>query len=275
MSRRKPPARPEDYPVPVPVSALVPHAVEDAVLARLDVAEAALREADPELARAVRDQADAATLLARARRLDQVARRAAALRLKAEARLGELHPAEDPATAGREKGGDPRSSLTGGVEADRHERKRWREVAELAELGHLDAYLAWAGEQDGREGVPSREGLRRFARSQEPPETEPDPEPEPPPPGPLELLLGVLEQALAGVRAVRLPQGVEPVVAVYQRSAAESLERLLAGAGEVRQVLSREGVSGPVSSKRSRAMVEDQDADELVRRSRARTGGRS
>lgn len=134
----------------------------DATLALLDQALGLVAQADAATARELRDKADAAVLLARRRRLDDVQRRAAELKLRAEARLGEvLGPALDRVAAAKAGRGEQSPAATAQEEEgglDKHDIARCRKVAGVKD--YISDYLAFvraAGED------PTRAGLLRYA----------------------------------------------------------------------------------------------------------------
>lgn len=149
----------------------------DATLALLDRALGLVAEADEATSRELRDRADAAILLARRRKLDDVQRRAAELKLRAEARLGEIAPPpmskSDAGKLGnetRQHGQPVRAAISN---ADRKDIDRCRLVAGVKD--HIGAYLDYvkaAGEDPSRAGLLKwveaiTKGARKAALAQE------------------------------------------------------------------------------------------------------------
>lgn len=141
----------------------------DAVLAFLEEAAQALAKADVASAKKSRGEAEAALILARHKRSGELHRSATAVKLRAEARLGELAGAPmDKASAGKSrKAGkhapaehaQPQENPLVGL--DRNDVARCRKVWGAA--GHLERYLDHvkrAGEE------PTRTGLLSFAEQQ-------------------------------------------------------------------------------------------------------------
>lgn len=143
--------------LPAPVSG----DVEDAVIARLTQAELLIAEAEPELARDIRDQAEAAMLLARRRRAGRLELAAGRLRLLAESRLGSLCVALNPgANFHQVDGVSPGKIEVEKVEPDKDLRVQYRRVHEARSF--LDQYL---DECRKDEETPTRRGFLDYAEA--------------------------------------------------------------------------------------------------------------
>jgi hypothetical protein len=140
----------------------------DRALAILDEVARLLVDADLESAKQARNQADAAALLARRKRAEDVHRKAAEVKLKAEARLGQLagEPLDEAGRAAAARAA--RSDAPAGtqkpvlVDLDRNDIARCRKV--WGAHAYLSAYLDYVREA-GEE--PTRAGLLRYAADQE------------------------------------------------------------------------------------------------------------
>jgi hypothetical protein len=143
----------------------------DKALEWLDKAARALVEADVAAAKSARTEADAALVLARYKRSGEIHRKAVEVKLRAEARLGQL---AGPALEGKDRTAAATAARAGAtvspaetrsallVDLDRQDIAKCRKVWGASE--HLNAYLdhvAKAGEE------PTRSGFLSFAAAQE------------------------------------------------------------------------------------------------------------
>lgn len=141
----------------------------DAAMAWLDKAARALVEADVASAKAARDGADAAVVLARHKRAGEVHRKAVEVKLRAEARLGQLagpalegKAATAAASAARSGTVSPAETRSVLDEIDRRDIAKCRKV--FGASSHLSSYLAHVHEA-GEE--PTRAGFLSFAKARD------------------------------------------------------------------------------------------------------------
>jgi hypothetical protein len=158
----------ESTPAPVDGLPAVRDPEVDAVMAFLDDAVSALEKADAAAAKAARNSASAALIVARHKRSGEVHRKAIEVKLKAEARLGHLAgpPLDEKARTAKATAArmneSPAATRDDLADLDKHDLARCRKVAAVA--GYLPIYLnhvAAAGEE------PTRAGLLSFAAAQE------------------------------------------------------------------------------------------------------------
>lgn len=139
--------------------------VTDVVIARLQQAELLIAQAEPELARDIRDQAEAAALMARRRKVYRLEAAAGRLRLLAESRLGELcpvlaRPTKFGVTPEEVTAANHGNCSIEAIEPDKNLRHQYRRVHDARDF--LDRYLE---ECRIDEETPTRAGFLEYAEA--------------------------------------------------------------------------------------------------------------